>query len=94
MQRSSISTRRANPALAGLVLLQGNSGGGDGIQVVGDIIKDSNPSTGVAQAYSDHPLMTGSRSAYGSVLLEGTFYSLVIENTTLNHNGDGGMFHP
>jgi len=73
-----------------LILLSGNGGGGDGLQVVGDVISDANP-LGVGQDPSDPPLLTGDRSAYGSVELEGTFTTLTL-NVVNNGNGDGGSF--
>ncbi len=76
--------------LGGLVLLSGNGGGGDGLQVVGDVISDANPYTEVGQDPSQHPLTSGPRSAYGSVELVGSFRSLTIDVTSPTKVGDGG----
>ena len=75
-----------------LVLLSGNGGGGDGILVTGDVISDANPLTLVGQDPSQPPLLTGARSAYGSVELLGTFTSLTINVDNPDGNGDGGSF--
>lgn len=80
----------ANNAMS-LVLLSGNGGGGDGLQVVGNVISDANPNTAVGQSPSSAPLLTGPRSAYGSVELKGTFTTLTL-NVINNGNGDGGSF--
>jgi hypothetical protein len=81
----------ATAGLGGLVLLSGN-GGGDGILVVGDVIKDANPVTAIGQSAAAMPLTSGSRSAYGSVQLEGTFTSLTINVDNPRSGGDGGSF--
>ena len=78
--------------LAGLVLLSGNGGGGDGILVVGDVISDANPATLIGQSPAVAPLTSGARSAYGSVLLQGTFNSLTIRVDNPTRGGDGGSF--
>ena len=78
--------------LAGLVLLSGNGGGGDGILVVGDVISDANPATLIGQSPAVAPLTAGARSAYGSVLLQGTFNSLTIRVDNPTRGGDGGSF--
>ena len=78
--------------LGGLVLLSGNGGGGDGILVVGDVISDANPGTLVAQYADAAPRTSGARSAYGSVLLQGTFNSLTIRVDNPGSGGDGGSF--
>jgi hypothetical protein len=75
-----------------LVLLKGNGGGGDGILVTGDVISDANPATLVGQAPSQQPLLSGPRSAYGSVELQGTFTTLTINVSNPDHGGDGGSF--
>ena len=82
----------ATAGLAGLALLSGNGGGGDGILVAGDVIKDANPLTAIGQPPTDQPLTSGARSAYGSVLLEGTFTSLTINVDNPGSAGDGGSF--
>jgi hypothetical protein len=79
--------------LGGLVLLSGNGGGGDGILVSGNVISDADPSTkNEPWLPSDHPLTSGARSAYGSVLLKGTFSSLTINVSNPNRGGDAGSF--
>jgi hypothetical protein len=79
--------------LAGLALLSGNGGGGDGITINGDvIIADANPTTEIGQDPSSHPLMSGARSAYGSVELLGDFSTLTIQVSNPTAEGDGGSF--
>jgi hypothetical protein len=82
--------------LAGLDLLSGNGGGGDGILVTGDVISDANPTTVIGQNPADAPFTTGARSAYGSVELLGTFTTLTIDVSNFDNNGqyegDGGSF--
>lgn len=85
-------------SLTDLVLLSGNGGpDGDGLvlDAVGPIIKDAMPLTIVGVDENDPVPTNGTpRSAYGSVMLLGTFTSLTIEllqnpDTT---GGDGGSF--
>lgn len=78
--------------LAGLTLLSGNGGGGDGIQVVGNIISDANNTSQLGIPPTDPPPTTGPRSAYGSVELLGTFQTLTINVVNPNLGGDGGSF--
>jgi hypothetical protein len=78
--------------LGGLVLLNGNGGGGDGILVVGDVISDANAGTLIGQSAAVAPPTSGDRSAYGSVLLQGTFSSLTIRVDNPGSGGDGGSF--
>jgi MYXO-CTERM domain-containing protein len=77
--------------LSSLALLSGNGGGGDGLQVVGNVISDAS-GTGVGQQMSDAPFTTGARSAYGSVELVGTYSSLTIAVNNPAGVGDGGTF--
>lgn len=80
--------------LGGLVLLSGNGGAdGDGIQVVGTVIRDANTGTVIGQDPTEQPFTNGTpRSAYGSVLLSGTFTTLVINVSNPSTGGDGGSF--
>ncbi|WP_272104541.1 PEP-CTERM sorting domain-containing protein [Microcystis sp. CS-574] len=80
-----------------LSLLSGNGGGGDGLTVdtTNKIIADANPFTGVGLSPFTPPPTTGTRSAYGSVELLGTFSTLNIKlqgNPSLTVAGDGGSF--
>ena len=80
-----------------LSLLSGNGGGGDGLTVdtTNKIIADVNPFTGVGLSPFTPPPTTGTRSAYGSVELLGTFSTLNIKlqgNPSLTVAGDGGSF--
>jgi MYXO-CTERM domain-containing protein len=77
--------------LSSLALLSGNGGGGDGLQVVGNVISDAT-GTGVGQQMSDAPFTSGARSAYGSVELVGTYSSLTIAVNNPAGVGDGGTF--
>lgn len=78
--------------LGGLVLLNGNGGGGDGILVAGTVISDADPTTIIGIDPADTPTTSGPRSAYGSIELTGTFSSLVFNVSNPNSNGDGGSF--
>ena len=62
--------------LTGLTLLSGNGGAGDGLGVSGTAITDMAPATADGTPPSSPPPTTGPRSAYGSVLLSGTYSSL------------------
>ena len=62
--------------LTGLTLLSGNGGAGDGLGVSGTSIFDVAPPTADATPPFAPPPTTGPRSAYGSVLLSGTYSSL------------------
>ncbi len=80
-----------------LNLVSGNGGGGDGLTVdtTNKIIADANPFTGVGLSPFTPPPTTGTRSAYGSVELLGTFSALNIKlrgNPSLTLAGDGGSF--
>lgn len=76
--------------LSGLVILSGNGGGGDGLQVLGNIISDAGPSSD-ATPPGTAPPATGPRSAWGSVQLMGTFSSLTIA-VRQDGRGDSGSF--
>lgn len=82
--------------LTGLALLSGNAGDGtdgtDGIGVSGGSIFDLDPSTIIPQSINELPATAGPRSAYGSVLLEGTYTTLVFDVTLSSGGGDGGNF--
>lgn len=78
--------------LGGLVLLSGNGGNGDGIQVSGDVISDANTGTIVGQRPNEAPLTSGARSAYGSIELLGSFETLTIDVSNPGDLGDGGSF--
>ncbi len=73
--------------------LQGsNGGGGDGLALSGTTLSDSNQNTVVAWFADTAPPTTGNRSAYGSVLLSGTFSQLLINVSNNLIGGDGGSF--
>jgi hypothetical protein len=61
--------------------------------VIGDAILDANPQTGIGQDPSEQPLLTGDRSAYGSIELVGTFSQLTIGVANPDERGDGGSFN-
>lgn len=65
--------------LTGLTILKGNGGGGDGLGISGDTIIDLNPSTAVGLSQATDPPTSGGRSAYGSVLLDGTYSDIIID---------------
>jgi hypothetical protein len=76
-------------------LLNGNGGSGDGLIVdpIALTLTDGNPSTMIGLPTTVPPPTTGARSAYGSVLLPGTFSSLVFDVIpALGTLGDGGSF--
>lgn len=74
-----------------LTLLKGN-GGTDGLGIAGKVIKDM-ASGDAGLAPSTTPTTTGTRSAYGSVMVNGTYSSLTIDVTAAySLNGDGGNF--
>jgi len=73
------------------LVLGGNGAGGDGLQVVGSVIKDGDPLTSDVTPPSAMPPTAGARSAYSSVELVGTFSSLTI-GVSQNGNGDSGSF--
>jgi hypothetical protein len=75
-----------------LMLLSGNGGAdGDGLQIVGNTIRDGIQATAVGLSPTVNPPKSGARSGYGSVMLLGTFSSLDVVNANLSQ-GDGGSF--
>jgi hypothetical protein len=81
--------------LSSIGLLKGNGGSGDGLNVdpIALTLTDANPFTMIGLPTTVPPPTTGARSAYGSVLLPGTFSSLVFDVTpALGTLGDGGSF--
>lgn len=62
--------------LTGMTLLSGNGGGGDGLSVLGPLIFDATPGTADGTPPGVLPPLAGPRSAYGSILLSGTYLSL------------------
>jgi len=74
------------------VPLSSNAGGGDGFFLISNLIFDANPESGIGQDPSQQPLLTGARSAYGSVELLGTFSLLTINVSNPTERGDGGSF--
>ena len=76
--------------LTSLSLVRGNGGGGDGLQVVGNVVSDTDPSTYFGLDPTTPPPTTGPRSAYGTVSLNGTFSALSITVSAVH--GDGGSF--
>lgn len=93
----------ATSGLTGIGLLKGNGDGNEGLGVSGKALFDFNPDTIVGQAPEDVPFHNGEdRSAYGSVLLAGSYSSLVIDIATnpqvtlwqhsLDGAADGGSF--
>lgn len=78
--------------LTGLSLLRGNGGGGDGLQVVGAVISDANPTTSDTTSPTTPPPTSGGRSGYGSVQLTGTFQTLTFTASNSSTFGDSGSF--
>ncbi|MGL4552444.1 MAG: PEP-CTERM sorting domain-containing protein [Gemmataceae bacterium] len=78
--------------LAGLTLLGGNGDGSDGLRVSGTVVHDAGPLSGVAWDPADAPPTTGTRSAYGSVRIGGTFTQLLINVSKMTAGTDGGSF--
>lgn len=68
--------------LTGMVLLNGNGGGGDGITVSAPIIADATPGTADGTPPGTAPPMAGPRSAYGSILMTGTYTTLSFDIIT------------
>ncbi len=62
--------------LSGMTLLSGNGGAGDGLGMSAPIIFDVLPGTADTTPLGVPPPTTGPRSAYGSILLSGTYSSL------------------
>lgn len=74
--------------LTGVTLLSGNGGAGDGIAVGGPTVFDMAPATADGTPITSPPPTTGTRSAYGSVLLSGTYTSL---NFSIFQPGPSGI---
>lgn len=77
--------------LTGLSLIRGNGGGGDGLQVVGNVVSDADPTTGSSSDERTPPPTSGPRGAYGTVSLDGTYRSLTI-NVRVTGAAAGGSF--
>ena len=94
MDASNISFAPSGLGVGDLVLLSGNGGpDGDGLTIDGSapLVQDANPSTSFAVDPGDPIPTTGSRSAYGSVQLMGTFTSLTFEVDTLGGPESGSF---
>ena len=92
---NSIWTFSNSGGVTGLTLLKGNNGAdGDGIGISGFAMIDRlNGDTGQAPTVTPSTNGTTNRSAYGSVLVNGTYSSLTINLTATHSNGgDGGNF--
>ena len=92
---NSIWTVSNSGGVTGLTLLKGNNGAdGDGIGISGfSMIDRLNGDTGQAPTATPFTNGTANRSAYGSVLVNGTYSSLTINLTATHSNGgDGGNF--
>lgn len=96
----SIFDFSATSGLTGINLLSGNGDGSDGLGVSSKSLFDYDPESIVYQAPEDQPFaFPESRSAYGSVLLAGSYNELIIDIftnpvlTTYHGDGqDGGSF--
>jgi PEP-CTERM motif len=84
----------ATPGITGLTLLNSNTSGGDGLGISGLSLIDTSPLTFDATAPTTTPPIAGGRSAYGSVMINGTFSTLVIGTGTTTGLADnfGGSF--
>ncbi|MBB6049287.1 PEP-CTERM sorting domain-containing protein [Armatimonas rosea] len=89
---NSIWDFTASGGVTSLTLLKGNGGGGDGLGISGKTIIDlATGDAGIAP--STTPTTSGTRSGYGSVMINGTYSSLTIDLTaTHSLGGDGGNF--
>ncbi len=91
----SIFDFTATSGLTGISLLSGNGDGSEGLGVSGKSLFDYNPDTIVGQNPEDQPFTSDIRSAYGSVLLVGSYDSLIIDivtnpaMTAYQHSVDG-----
>lgn len=91
----SIFDFTATIGLTGISLLSGNGDGSEGLGVSGKSLFDYNPDTIVGQYPEDQPFTSDIRSAYGSVLLAGSYDDLVIDiytnpaMTAYQHSLDG-----
>jgi hypothetical protein len=99
----SIFNFSATNGLSSIGLLSGNGDGSEGLGVNGKTLFDYNPDTIIGQSPEDQPFTSDIRSAYGSVLLVGSYDSLIIDIVTnpaltayqhsLDSTGqDGGSF--
>jgi hypothetical protein len=81
--------------LTGISLLSGNGDGSEGLGVSGKSLFDYDPNTIIGQNPEDQPFTSDVRSAYGSVLLAGSYDALVIDiytnpaMTAYQHSLDG-----
>lgn len=79
----SIFDFSATGGLTGITLSSGNGDGSDGLGVSGKSLFDYDPESIVYQGPEDQPFAsTESRSAYGSVLLAGSYNQLIIDIST------------
>ena len=81
--------------LTGVSLVRGNGGGGDGLQVVGNVVSDADPATtndNVSGNGPSVPPLTGPRSAYGTVALDGTYRTLTVDAEISGPSFDRGSF--
>lgn len=77
--------------LTGVSLLSGNGGDGDGFGLLGTTLIDLNPATVVPSSPAIPPLISGPRSAYGSVQLFGNISELTIDVDMIG-TADSGNF--
>ena len=75
----SIFNFAATNGLNSINLLSGNGDGNEGLGVSGKTLFDYNPDTIIGQSPEDQPFTSDIRSAYGSVLLVGSYDSLIID---------------
>lgn len=68
--------------LTGMTLLNGNGGGGDGIALGPPFISDAAAATADGTPPGTAPPMAGPRSAYGSILMSGTYTTLSFDIIT------------
>jgi hypothetical protein len=78
----SIFNFSATSGLSGIGLLSGNGDGTEGLGVNGKSLFDYNPDTVIGQNPEDQPFTLGIRSAYGLVLLAGSYNELIIDIVT------------
>lgn len=95
----SIFNFSATGGLSGINLLSGNGDGSEGLGVSGKSLFDYDPETIIYQSPEDQPFSSDIRSAYGSVLLAGSYDTLIIDiytnpKLTIYHGDgqDGGSF--
>ena len=87
------------PGLTTLTLLKGNDGAGDGIDplfggppFLFHLVRDATPATSDPTPPTVTPPTTGTRSAYGSVRLDGTFSTISFGAGTSGPGTDDGSF--